>query len=427
MKTWKRALLCGILCIILAFCGLACTTPGETDPDGEEEPEVAGERELLYGIGEPLFTSKVKGFSSAVAIDLMEQLGVRSYRSWMEESLFENILLNCDPESEDLIRMNEAQVEFYHATFSDLLDAGIRQIVGHGIFFPRVESTVGLEIYNVPERDVTEGSEYMEWLRKTERMFEQLAKTFPEIEVWEVANESNAANFMHPASYESDPSAAFTQEESAAIITDFMYYASRGVHAGNPEAIAINPGWSPYLGPQEGLIDVKNYFEKIYANIESGNFPAGEVKSTDSSDYFQGLAWHPYYSHETAPDEMWKQLNDDIFSVAQAHGDGDLKVWFTEIGFSSGYASSASEEEQATWYQKIFDMVEEMPYVESVHIFRLFESTGDSYWGGPGETKFGLFREPVEGISGFAPNAKAYALQKIYGGTGDLEKYVNVI
>ena len=43
-------------------------------------------------------------------------------------------------------------------------------------------------------------------------------------------------------------------------------------------------------------------------------------------------------------------------------------------------------------------------------------------WGGREQTYFGFFREPT-GDKGFSPKDKAYKLQEIYGGTGDLAKY----
>lgn len=397
-----------------------------------EIPEETGPVSTLFGIGEPLapFTaSAVNKCTTDRAIDLMRAMGVKSYRTWIDISIFENYSANMPLAETGSISFGT--VAACNQVLIKMKKAGIAEIIGHGLLFPRVTSTVkGTStdaLRMVPRRN---DPDYGEFLLKIEKFYYSLSSNFPLITVWEVGNENNSPDFMKPPS-----GADFTEDESAAIVTDILYYATRGVKAGNPNAITINPGWSPYYNQATGLVNVKNYHAKLYTNINSGNFPSagGAEKSINSRDYFQGAAWHPYYyfaSNDRAPDATWKAQNDAIYQLMVDNGDGDLPVFFTEVGFTSGAGGAYNptlEETQAGFYQAMFDLVAEMPYVKTVNTFRLFECGADASWGGQGEVKYGLFREPVNGESGFVPNPKGLALQQVYGGIGNLNMYAGIL
>jgi hypothetical protein len=428
LRAFKKACFLLTLLFTAAFCLAAYTcSSAPTDrtqtpvlPAEPTEPEPAPapkpERNVRYGIGEELFNSPVKGFTYQIAYDLMDALNVGSYRSWLSHTAFINY--SADVSVQDSGRLNDGLIQLYNATFNTLKKRGVKEIIGHGIMYPRVASTVSKSERTVPVRNTAPGSEYIRFLEKTEECYYQLSKALTVIDVWEIGNESNSSTFMQK------PSGVFTQSESAAIVTDIMYYANKGIRRGNPAAVVINPGFSPYKGPADGagLLDIADYLSKMYDNIKSGDFPAGTVKSTDSSDYFGGLAWHPYYYHDRAPDEDWKTYNDAIFRVAENNGDDDLKVWFTEVGFTY-YRDDPDEmaellENQAGYITDMFALIDDMPYVRTVNFFRLFNCEQLGGWM-LAEEFFGLFCEP-EGGAGFVPNAKAYALQKVYGGDGDL-------
>lgn len=81
------------------------------------------------------------------------------------------------------------------------------------------------------------------------------------------------------------------------------------------------------------------------------------------------------------------------------------------------------EDMQIEYTELVFEYCEnDLPFVESVLSFRLYECEYAATWGGREQTYFGFFREPT-GDKGFSPKDKAYKLQEIYGGTGDLAKY----
>ena len=108
-------------------------------------------------------------------------------------------------------------------------------------------------------------------------------------------------------------------------------------------------------------------------------------------------------------DLIYPDANNALFAVAESYGDGNRKVYLTEIG----YNSADNAQEHAQWITEAYRLVsEQMPYVESMHYYRLFND---------GDERNGLFNEPR---AGFAPTAKGAAFQAAAGGSGDLSRYV---
>ena len=251
-----------------------------------------------------------------------------------------------------------------------------------------------------------------------------------------------------------NPKRELSQDELAHINTDYMYYATKGVKEGNPNAITIPAGFAPI---NEGMPSIARFYEKIYNNIESGKFPTFGEKSTNKRDYFQGLCWHSYDMYNGVASmkpvseldlDLWKNQNDEIYNVAVKHGDGHLKAWITEFGFNlkkAGLRKTTISDTSITRYQianEYYDLIDifeqyqvdycyayfakmdEMKYLNSIHFFRLFCNEEAIRWNGFNTIYHGLFLEPDETVGrGFYPRKKAYAIQKIFAGNGDLTKY----
>jgi hypothetical protein len=186
-----------------------------------------------------------------------------------------------------------------------------------------------------------------------------------------------------------------------------------------------------YLPPQYGIAQA---LDRVYSRIKSGKF-----WSDNTDDYFDLLAWHPYLMHirpvdleskGTAraflpePGNLWKDGNDAAYRVMCQYGDGHKQVLITEFGFTDcGLPDKVQEQAELT--RKTFEMFAEMPYVRTVHAFRLLEDSSmlerstDMRIGGLSEVYFGMFREPKNGC---APKAKALVIQQMAGGTEDLAK-----
>lgn len=378
----------------------------------EDKPEHLGyvvDKNNLYGIVEPLYGSEVEGFDVDKSIALMQTLGVKSYRfQFMYPS--------------PLIGKNEPNMEVINLLndiIAKLRKAGIEQIIFAGILKP--EGYQGDE-NAVPERGAPE---YGQFLKDYATCWKTFSSLFQDEIYFEMGNEPNMDGFMHKYDYQKDGTSldggtgVFTMEEKIDITTDLMYYASKGIHEGNPKAITVSPGFTCGM---RGLAskELEYFIEDIYLNIESGEFPYGEQKSTVTDDYFQSLAWHPYLINANSIDENWLAQNNAIYEVVKKHGDDGKKVFFTEMGFSDG-GNPDRDEMQAEMFKKVYEYAKnDMPYVESVHAFRLFEAKNAASWGGDVEIYYGMFKEEN---GGFTPKKKAEVIQQIFGGTGDLNQF----
>lgn len=447
--------LCALLAALLIAVSLvACNPAADTDkPDPDPGTEV-GEN-LLFGIGEPFAGSGVEGFNSEKASSLIGALGAKTFRLWVTpQTLYAGWNQTTVFSDESLSSIDKNARLLYQTYVDQIRKNGVEEITAMGNFFPRMPSTAnGKEGNFIPARDTSEGSEYMQFLHKYYVIWKAVAAAMPDVDVWEMGNETNQVTFLTYTGYEKDSTEA-QFDKLADINVDLMYYAAKAIREVNPDAVTLTPGLAPAY---EGIPSLGRVLEKLYERIESGEFPAGEEKCSDADVYFGGVAWHPYdtingISLTKEPDaEAWKEANDAVFQVMKEHGDGDKEVWFTEFGFTMPVEmldaaesdctdmdrylinnkyytlNDDSEQKHADWLKLYFDTMKDMDYVHTCHFFRLNCSAHDALWNGVGEVMFGLFLEPDYDIGrGFYPREKAFALQKIYGGKGDLYQFAEL-
>jgi hypothetical protein len=173
--------------------------------------------------------------------------------------------------------------------------------------------------------------------------------------------------------------------------------------------------------------------DQIYQRICSGRF-----WSTNPDDYFDLVAWHPYvfttrdvsdrdlFMDVEEPDTLWRDFNDAAYRVMRRYGDGGKQVLLTETGFTD-CGNPDWEKRYAAYNKKMLEIARELPYVRTLHNFRLLNENAmlqragieDNQIGGLTEVYFGLFTDPEEGCR---PRARAKAIQQMTGSTADLEK-----
>lgn len=409
----SSALAAGVIFAVGAGCG--------KEPSSiKDDPYKNVNKSLLYGIDEPLTegynislgtaeTSQVNGFSLETTVGLVSALGASSMRFRLPDDFL------IEPGNYD-----EEEYKYLKKAANDLKTAGVTNLVGQACVIPKYSDFRITTSGNTAPRPSEDG--YLSYMYALEEMWEAIAGLFPEITKWEVGNEYNSNVFLHPNGYKSvagslsEGSGGFTDDEHVKVVTDYVYYASRGLKKGNPNAKCVLPGLAPL---NNSLATVEYFLSDMYAYIKSGDAPSGDVKSVDTDDYFDYLCWHPYTNKV---DETWLKENNKIYQVAIDNGDEGKPVIFSEFGFSD-IGNDERQEVQCEYIERAFGyMANDMPYLETCMEFRLFNCAYAEVWGGIGETYFGAFKEPENGV-GFSPRKKAYTLQKIYGGKGDLKKY----
>lgn len=182
------------------------------------------------------------------------------------------------------------------------------------------------------------------------------------VSAWEVWNEPNSDDF-------------FTGDASAYV---------RLLRASYPAVKAADPGSDVVFGgPSRN--DVA-WLSQAYASGAQGSFDV--------------LATHPYPAPADAGPEAITGL-DDVRSLMEANGDGDLPVWFTELGWSShgnddatpSWARGVSETEQAYRLVEALSLVRtHYPFVSHVFWYAARDRTDTDAQNG----NYGLLRSTLE-------------------------------
>ena len=385
----------------------------------------------FFGIGEPLIQrQRDQGIDAPAYLELIKALGCNAYRSWMHIT---EILK--DPETPDEEEVSRHRKLLAKAAELDIEVTGM----SHEWFLP--QGCIQSSGHAMPARDLTPGSLYMQALEMLETSWYTMAALFPEVRIWEVGNEWNLNAFLHPDGFlSSDMSKPFTADEKMDIAVDMMYYSARGIRRANPGAFvaSFSPALStPGLGGDMPdflpvMYGVAWTLDKVYKRIRSGDF-----WSANTDDYFDILAWHPYVftNKETEsdadlfldvdePDQLWKSFNDTAYRVMKKYGDGHKQVILTETGFTD-LGDPVLEERYAGFNRKLLQIAQELPYVRTLHNFRLLNENAmlrrggieENQIGGLTEVYFGIFTDPEEGLK---PRKRAYAIQEMTESKADL-------
>lgn len=125
------------------------------------------------------------------------------------------------------------------------------------------------------------------------------------------------------------------------------------------------------------------------------------------------------------PDSLWRSFNDAAYKVMKKYGDGHKQVILTETGFTD-LGNPELEEKYARFNKKLLEIASELPYVRTLHNFRLLNENAmlkragieDNQIGGLTEVYFGIFTDPEDGCR---PRKRAFAIQEMTGAKADLE------
>ena len=259
-----------------------------------------------------------------------------------------------------------------------------------------------------------EKEEYLLWCQLNAEAYKMIAIEYPEIRYFEPCNEPDAPNGMqltkNGCSWNNvTANFIYPPEDEAHILADLMWYMNKAVKSVDSNCVVVLPGLCAFIS----TID---YLDFIYTAIESGCHPTGQQYNDKNPDnYFGILNWHPYpsviYSNFDKEwiETGWVEFNNQMYAVAQKHGDGDKKVWFSEIGFTDRGFGEAREAEIGSYIAPMYNVVKEkMPYVESLFWYVI----GD-YYDSPvstSEDHFGLFYALGDPVGQGKPKAIAKEL-----------------
>ncbi len=310
-------------------------------------------RSELFGICEPITARHVwENLSLQQSFEALQSLGVKRLREWTWMSA---LLVNPTT-------LNQTFAETLNHVLSTITAYNIT-VMGMAHDFPSWMTGIDVDLQTVPRRDTAPGSEYMKFLEKYRESWKTLATAFPSITFWEIGNEFNINEFLHPPDFHKSN---FSLQEKADITTDLLYYGSLGVHEGNPKAKTVLGG----LAPDPDINGIAVFLEKLYMNIKSGKWP-----STDPDDYFQVACWHPYLRQEKPAESNWVRPNKAVYNVMERYGDSNKPVFFSEFGYSD---NDTSQENISNYLLKAFQLASAFPWLETICWFRLIDPSPES-------------------------------------------------
>lgn len=416
---------CALAIITACFAGCGCEGKG-----GDKYAQL--DRSCVFGIDEPIlecldytfnpstgeFRHSVENFNLETTAYLAGAIGAKSIRfrfplAFMRSATEYDVnMFNYLKRASELLRQN-----------------GVTQLIGMLDVFPKDTGFVAETSKAVPDLN---DAHYKEWMESVYLHTKTIVALFPEIKMWEMGNEMNSEVFFHPNGYDASGgltqgSGGFEWDEHVKVYTDYMYYMTKGIHEVNPQNVAFTGGYAFKNGAIGNYESIAWFIEDTYSLIKSGSAPTTlpeSARSRNPRDFFDGLSWHPYATKkDVGVDERWLDGNNMIYKVAIDNGDEGIPVIFTEFGFHATEEQTELYEKEMEWMETAYEyMLNDMPYVVACCAFRLYRCKSRVSWGGSRQDFWGYFSEDLDG-TGNHPREKAYRLQAIYGGTGDLNKY----
>lgn len=266
---------------------------------------------------------------------------------------------------------------------------------------------------------ISEPVYYQRFLTIQEKVFYEIARNFPEIEFFEPTNEPDGLDCLnlHRNGYvvggKNNQQFYYSRDEIENIVLDLCFYESRGIRKAYAKNKIVFPGFCNYSNAPE-------YLNNIYIKIESGNLPTIGEKSNKITDYFNIMSWHPYNLRDSEINDFWLDSQKKLFDVMIKHGDGERKVWYTEIGWSD-FGRLTSLEKINKRYNDLLDNLDKVqPFVECVMFFRMFNLA--TRCENEGEDNFGLFYNAHDWQTPLMPKPSAITIYKrLIGENASLE------
>ncbi len=177
--------------------------------------------------------------------------------------------------------------------------------------------------------------------------------------------------------------------QNAAAYVALLKAAHAAVKAADPQALvvtgALTPAGDVYIPALGGLLarDDLEYFKEMYAAGMQGYFDAVGVHPSgfnnapdlDPRDPAVLARTGGYNAHRS----FYFRTFEDYRAVMVENGDDDKQLWFTEFGWASGgnagpewaYAHENTEQQQAEWLVRAFQIGKEKPYIGVMFVWNL--------------------------------------------------------
>lgn len=240
--------------------------------------------------------------------------------------------------SRDLPFMIECGVKVVRLEFNPAYEANFKETVS--IFVAN-----GIKIVAVlMRRDLVDDiNAWGEWVYETVNKYKHMVK------VWEIWNEPNwDTGFGAPG----DP----------LKYMEFLKVAYVKAKQADPNCTVL--GGSVLGTDNAGL----NFLRAMYEN--------------GAKDYMDALAYHPYctivsplYPHQTSTGKAFWKL-EWVRNIMTEYGDGNKKIWITEVGWATNGTNAVSEDQQALFLTQALELAGTWNWVEAFIIYNWMDGGG---------------------------------------------------
>lgn len=258
---------------------------------------------------------------------------------------------------------------------------------------------------------------YKRFLILQQKVRYEIANNFSFIQYFESTNEPEfGGTFLHKNGFNhssDNKDYIYTMDEVEDIILDLNFYENLGVKEAFKNNKMLLPSFCNFsYGPE--------FLDNIYNKIKSGKYPTvGSVKSNKIESFFEILNFHPYNLVSVEINDDWFDSQNKLREVMLKHNDGERKVWFTEIGWCD-FRRADEKNNVAKRYIDMFNAVSNMPWVEVVLLFRMFNLCNRTET--EAEDNFGLFYNEFDWKTPLCPKPAAIEIYKyIHGEEASLE------
>jgi hypothetical protein len=151
---------------------------------------------------------------------------------------------------------------------------------------------------------------------------------------------------------------------SSSEYTWLLQQAYTAIHSADSQSFVVSGGLSP-AGTDGYNVAPRDFLSGMYAAGAKG--------------YFDAVGAHPYCWPASPTDpstSSWNffyNLPSWIYSVMQANGDGNKKVWLTEFGYptspNSSYSNAVSPQQQASYMAQAFDQAAVWNWVAALFVY----------------------------------------------------------
>ncbi len=183
-------------------------------------------------------------------------------------------------------------------------------------------------------------------------------------------------------------------KQSAAGYVNLLKVAYASIKAADPNAVVLGgaptPAGTVDLGYGALAVDDVDYFRQMYAAGAKPYFDAMAVHpsgfNNKPDDYENSGARADFKGHRS----FYYRNFENYRQVMEENGDGDKQLWFTEFGWAVAqstappkdryaYASQNTEQQQAEWLVRTFQIAREKGYIGPMFVWNLnYASAADA-------------------------------------------------